>query len=114
MPTAGGVTLPAPEFLMSLLITGPLLPGFGARPAGRSRSRAVLVRCWAVRPGSLPGDAAKARGPAGEGSNELTQILEDVGSPRSGPCGSVDRGEHVRSEERRVGKECRSRWSPYH
>src|SRR5256886_10112610 len=24
------------------------------------------------------------------------------------------RGERVRSEERRVGKECRSRWSPYH
>ena len=23
-------------------------------------------------------------------------------------------GEHKRSEERRVGKECRSRWSPYH
>ena len=23
-------------------------------------------------------------------------------------------GERVRSEERRVGKECRSRWSPYH
>ena len=23
-------------------------------------------------------------------------------------------GEGVRSEERRVGKECRSRWSPYH
>src|SRR3712207_2178332 len=23
-------------------------------------------------------------------------------------------GIHVRSEERRVGKECRSRWSPYH
>src|SRR3712207_17446 len=22
--------------------------------------------------------------------------------------------EHARSEERRVGKECRSRWSPYH
>ena len=21
---------------------------------------------------------------------------------------------HMRSEERRVGKECRSRWSPYH
>ena len=26
-------------------------------------------------------------------------------------CGTVD---DVRSEERRVGKECRSRWSPYH
>ncbi len=24
------------------------------------------------------------------------------------------RGADVRSEERRVGKECRSRWSPYH
>src|SRR3989440_7881283 len=24
------------------------------------------------------------------------------------------RGQHRRSEERRVGKECRSRWSPYH
>src|SRR5260370_42597434 len=23
-------------------------------------------------------------------------------------------GGHTRSEERRVGKECRSRWSPYH
>ena len=22
--------------------------------------------------------------------------------------------DHIRSEERRVGKECRSRWSPYH
>src|SRR3712207_4845090 len=27
---------------------------------------------------------------------------------------SVDEGEDLRSEERRVGKECRSRWSPYH
>src|SRR2546426_9635766 len=26
----------------------------------------------------------------------------------------LSRGFHVRSEERRVGKECRSRWSPYH
>jgi len=27
-----------------------------------------------------------------------------------GACGKKE----VRSEERRVGKECRSRWSPYH
>ena len=26
----------------------------------------------------------------------------------------VEDGESFRSEERRVGKECRSRWSPYH
>ena len=41
------------------------------------------------------------------------------GMPASGPvylANSVD-GDQVtvtRSEERRVGKECRSRWSPYH
>ena len=32
-------------------------------------------------------------------------------------CASMGQGLlccHVRSEERRVGKECRSRWSPYH
>src|SRR3712207_9155905 len=27
---------------------------------------------------------------------------------------STDLGKGLRSEERRVGKECRSRWSPYH
>ena len=26
----------------------------------------------------------------------------------------LETGAKVRSEERRVGKECRSRWSPYH
>ena len=31
------------------------------------------------------------------------------------PCGSPQyEEENIRSEERRVGKECRSRWSPYH
>src|SRR2546430_10324615 len=30
---------------------------------------------------------------------------------QSGPRSAVDQ---FRSEERRVGKECRSRWSPYH
>ena len=27
---------------------------------------------------------------------------------------AVEAGMNFRSEERRVGKECRSRWSPYH
>ena len=31
---------------------------------------------------------------------------------REGICGMCSL--HIRSEERRVGKECRSRWSPYH
>ena len=33
---------------------------------------------------------------------------------RDGGLSKVDLLEGVRSEERRVGKECRSRWSPYH
>ena len=32
----------------------------------------------------------------------------------SGRIGNFINGETTRSEERRVGKECRSRWSPYH
>src|SRR5256885_12694114 len=32
---------------------------------------------------------------------------------RASMC-AVERMKRVRSEERRVGKECRSRWSPYH
>ena len=31
-----------------------------------------------------------------------------------GEVGRAGIGEYLRSEERRVGKECRSRWSPYH
>jgi len=27
---------------------------------------------------------------------------------------AMEKGHRHRSEERRVGKECRSRWSPYH
>ena len=35
--------------------------------------------------------------------------------PTIGSTGSEDNmGDNNRSEERRVGKECRSRWSPYH
>src|SRR5256885_8568748 len=39
-----------------------------------------------------------------------------VGSVKAsyGSFGSANGGFDVRSEERRVGKECRSRWSPYH
>ena len=45
-------------------------------------------------------------------------ILQD-GDAFCPKCGGAtvecDSGSHAeRSEERRVGKECRSRWSPYH
>src|SRR2546426_5227639 len=34
--------------------------------------------------------------------------------PADGRSRSIATGTVTRSEERRVGKECRSRWSPYH
>ena len=40
-----------------------------------------------------------------DGRTHLCAVHGDAGTSRY---------EHDRSEERRVGKECRSRWSPYH
>src|SRR2546427_12920397 len=46
--------------------------------------------------------------------------INDGYEPQSSMCCSLSNATHqkgdseVRSEERRVGKECRSRWSPYH
>ena len=37
---------------------------------------------------------------------EILSMIRDTDTPVSGTA--------IRSEERRVGKECRSRWSPYH
>src|SRR3712207_9184112 len=44
--------------------------------------------------------------------NNVDSTLVFRRSCREGICGSCSM--NIRSEERRVGKECRSRWSPYH
>ena len=49
-----------------------------------------------------------------------TEFVDEGGARRDGPQSRkgalviVQRLTLLRSEERRVGKECRSRWSPYH
>ena len=73
-------------------------------------------------------------GPNGSGKSTLLQILEGRIKPDGGDVAIAIRhrrqvaggratralvatggeGDAERSEERRVGKECRSRWSPYH
>ena len=57
-------------------------------------------------------------GPNGGGKSTMAKIIAGILKPTSGRI--LFHGEDVtelsitRSEERRVGKECRSRWSPYH
>ena len=46
---------------------------------------------------------------AAKKTRQLSNLTRLAGEPTRGPPDS-----HRRSEERRVGKECRSRWSPYH
>ena len=47
----------------------------------------------------------------GSSDASLAQIIDSStkNNPETGVTGCL-----LRSEERRVGKECRSRWSPYH
>src|SRR2546425_12272176 len=65
-------------------------------------------------------DLAGTRGERGDGSwcqrstaREEGMRLEEIGMS-AGLGRPNDEGGPPRSEERRVGKECRSRWSPYH
>ena len=49
--------------------------------------------------------------PEGDAQDDLCAVM-GVFAPVTGIIGTIQAAE--RSEERRVGKECRSRWSPYH
>src|SRR5687768_10745266 len=65
-----------------------------------------------LHPGVLArrGRDCNGKSPTGSGSvDPLPAYL--LGDPGGGPCAAY---RIVRSEERRVGKECRSRWSAYH
>src|SRR3712207_9451488 len=72
-----------------------------------------------------PGDALPAglvdRREARLPGHDVAELVAHVPGPGVGAATLGERDEdlqglprEVRSEERRVGKECRSRWSPYH
>ena len=44
----------------------------------------------------------------------VTTLMTNTKGEGSGGDPFWEKSERLRSEERRVGKECRSRWSPYH
>ena len=66
------------------------------RMPGEFEPHEGCVMIWPERPGSWNYGAREAQ-------KAFVKVAEAIGE-----------SEKVRSEERRVGKECRSRWSPYH
>ena len=53
--------------------------------------------------------------PRGNGSNKRDFLyVKDVCDLYTCLAYNIYKDKSLRSEERRVGKECRSRWSPYH
>ena len=66
--------------------------------------------------GSIKSGALPQREMGSIKSGALPQ--REMGSIKNGGAAATKNGQDIkrgrRSEERRVGKECRSRWSPYH
>src|SRR3712207_1616833 len=95
----------------------PLAAGVGAPPGVADPSAAPTSRPCIVAVGPLetPG---RPRGCGAAGSAPHWQCGgQGFESPQLHPCDQAVlllEGGLSRSEERRVGKECRSRWSPYH
>jgi len=78
------------------LSRGPKTPEGKARSSRNATRHGLLAKCVL-----LPHE-----------SRENFEVLLNQYMERFGPLDAVEEG--LRSEERRVGKECRSRWSPYH
>ena len=67
----------------------------------------------ALHVAALTAPEMEGRGSATEGGERAARYLESTLAAMGLKPGG-DNGTWRRSEERRVGKECRSRWSPYH
>ena len=85
-----------------------LAPGAGGRFCRSAGSYAQLI--------AKEGKYALLRLPSGEIRNILASCMATVGQVGNIHHEQISLGKagRNRSEERRVGKECRSRWSPYH
>src|SRR6266511_4885625 len=87
---------------------------FGSRVPSGSVTGAMSLEPIEVGDGALIPNVSGVQGGLGLEQNDVCfllgdgQVLDPAGNDREFP-----RTEHERSEERRVGKECRSRWSPY-
>jgi len=94
--------LPAGSHVRTAEISG---DGAARRLVQEDRSDLVIVGAAGHSDGALVliGEATQQR-------PDRPVIVVHTGSPN----GFMEQAFQARSEERRVGKECRSRWSPYH
>src|SRR2546430_6333423 len=82
-------------------------PNCDERPPGAAITL-LVVHSISLPPGQYGGDAIERL---------FTNRLDPVAHPYFRDIATLKLSSHFlvrRSEERRVGKECRSRWSPYH
>src|SRR2546427_9067943 len=83
-----------------------------------NNARVIPARLFGRRAGvhaQLPSLATRTEHLTGEVEIFLTREIDsETWEALVRPGRKIQVGERVRSEERRVGKECRSRWSPYH
>src|SRR2546422_64430 len=95
------------------LVLPPVFPARGAVPDSPEQQAEVLANLARARFGTL--SAAERTLVLSAPFRELAWVGPD--SDPDNPANDATHGENwgpERSEERRVGKECRSRWSPYH
>src|ERR1035437_514304 len=98
--------------------------GFGRcqnRIFGTPRRRAPWVGLrqigWSLQPPPLRrcrGPFFRTAGKVGADSPQKVVIRRQLHPVEPRSLAGLTEETHARSEERRVGKECRSRWSPYH
>ena len=113
MPAAAGGT--EPDQLLALEVAERALAdaGYHDRPFPRERTAVVLGRGNYQTPGMTRADQiVRAAQQLVENLQALMPSFSDLALAQIKSAFQNRVGD--RSEERRVGKECRSRWSPYH
>src|SRR5256884_10003722 len=118
------------DFLVGPMMQGPAATGFGSVHGAKGILQLVLAPVLEhdvfARPSQLIGKEDRLSEQAGHETALLLLVDFEVEANSLGgvfhfrrhelfQVASMTDGFHLtRSEERRVGKECRSRWSPYH
>ena len=83
---------------------------FGRAPIGKK----VLQNVTKKLTGYVNLEVDLETGKRGDRLNHLSDLLAAITNTDGGIIVNNNAAAVLRSEERRVGKECRSRWSPYH